>query len=132
MRIGIGGERKGDLADYVISGFRKEDRKTVEDSILRAADAVICTVEKGIDIAMGEYNTKAKKKSAQEKKPERESAEIRDPDRRSAEEGRGESLVRSAETGGGMSGAEKRQRRIMRRRVYECFRDVRSHRRKYP
>ncbi|MFR8250703.1 MAG: hypothetical protein ACLVAI_02555, partial [Anaerovoracaceae bacterium] len=32
------------------------------------------------------YNTKAKKKSAQEKKPERESAEIRDPDRRSAEE----------------------------------------------
>lgn len=86
MRIGIGGERKGDLADYVISGFRKEDRKTVEDSILRAADAVICTVEKGIDIAMGEYNTKAKKKSAQEKKPERESAEIRDPDRRSAEE----------------------------------------------
>lgn len=86
VRIGIGGERKGDLADYVISGFRKEDRKTVEDSILRAADAVICTVEKGIDIAMGEYNTKAKKKSAQEKKPERESAEIRDPDRGSAEE----------------------------------------------
>ena len=86
VRIGIGGERKGDLADYVISGFRKEDRKTVEDSILRAADAVICTVEKGIDIAMGEYNTKAKKKSAHEKKPERESAEIRDPDRRSAEE----------------------------------------------
>ena len=86
VRIGIGGERKGDLAEYVISGFRKEDRKTVEDSILRAADAVICTVEKGIDIAMGEYNTKAKKKSAQEKKPERESAEIRDPDRRSAEE----------------------------------------------
>lgn len=86
VRIGIGGEHKGDLADYVISGFRKEDRKTVEDSILRAADAVICTVEKGIDIAMGEYNTKAKKKSAQEKKPERESAEIRDPDRRSAEE----------------------------------------------
>ena len=86
VRIGIGGERKGDLADYVISGFRKEDRKTVEVSILRAADAVICTVEKGIDIAMGEYNTKAKKKSAQEKKPERESAEIRDPDRRSAEE----------------------------------------------
>ncbi len=23
VRIGIGGERKGDLADYVISGFRK-------------------------------------------------------------------------------------------------------------
>lgn len=85
VRIGIGGERKGDLADYVISGFRKEDRKTVEDVIVRAADAVICTVEKGIDIAMGEYNTKAKKKSAQTKKQEREGASAKDPEKGSAE-----------------------------------------------
>ena len=62
VRVGIGGERKGDLADYVISGFRKEDISTMEEAIVRAADAVICAVEKGIDIAMGQYNTKAKKK----------------------------------------------------------------------
>ena len=71
IRVGIGGERKGDLADYVISGFRKEDVKIMENAILRAADAVICTIEKGIDIAMGEYNTKAKKKEEpEERKPE--------------------------------------------------------------
>ena len=85
VRIGIGGERKGDLADYVISGFRKEDRQIVEDSIVRAADAVICTVERGIDIAMGEYNTKAKKKSAGEKKSGRRSDEG-EINRKSAEE----------------------------------------------
>ena len=62
VRVGIGGERKGDLADYVISGFRKEDISTMEEAIMRAADAVICAVEKGIDVAMGQYNTKAKKK----------------------------------------------------------------------
>lgn len=60
VRIGIGGERRGDLADYVISGFSAEDREKIESAILRAADAVACIVEKGIEAAMGEYNTKAK------------------------------------------------------------------------
>ena len=63
-------ERKGDLADYVISGFSKEDRETVEEAILRAADAAVCIVEKGIEAAMGEYNSKAKtvKKAEEEKR----------------------------------------------------------------
>ena len=60
VRIGIGGERRGDLADYVISGFSKEDREKIENAILRAADATACIVEKGIEAAMGEYNSKAK------------------------------------------------------------------------
>lgn len=70
IRIGIGKERKGDLADYVISGFSKEDRETVEEVILRAADAAVCIVEKGIEAAMGEYNSKAKtvKKAEEEKR----------------------------------------------------------------
>ncbi len=67
IRVGIGGEHKGSLADYVISGFREEDRKTMEEAILRAADSVICTIEKGIDIAMREYNSRAKKKSESKK-----------------------------------------------------------------
>ena len=40
----------------------------MEEAIVRAADSVVCAVEKGIDIAMGEYNSKAKKKSASKKK----------------------------------------------------------------
>lgn len=61
IRIGIGGEHKGDLVNYVISGFSGEAKNEIEKTILRAADAAICMVENGIDRAMGEYNTKKKK-----------------------------------------------------------------------
>jgi PTH1 family peptidyl-tRNA hydrolase len=58
IRIGIGGERKGDLAGYVISGFTGEDRKTIEAAIVKAADAAACLIEYGPDRAMADYNTK--------------------------------------------------------------------------
>ena len=32
----------------------------MEEAIVKAADAVLCLMERGIDIAMGEYNTKTK------------------------------------------------------------------------
>lgn len=70
VRVGIGGERKGDLANYVISGFKGEDKKTMEEAIVKAADAVLCLMERGIDIAMGEYNTKTKKKEKAKEKEE--------------------------------------------------------------
>lgn len=77
VRIGIGGERKGDLADYVISGFSGEDRQVIEEAIVRAADAVACILEKGIDAAMGEYNSKGRKAKEIERK-KREKSENRD------------------------------------------------------
>lgn len=58
IRIGIGGERKMDLADYVIGKFDKSSVKTMEDAVERAASSISCILEKGIDIAMGEYNVK--------------------------------------------------------------------------
>ena len=61
VRVGIGGERKGDLANYVISGFSGDDRKLIEEAIVKAADAVTCLVEDGIDRAMVDYNTKKPK-----------------------------------------------------------------------
>lgn len=67
IRVGIGGERKGDLANYVISGFRKDDVKTVEDAIEKAADAVECWISEGIDVTMNRFNVKKEKK----KKPHR-------------------------------------------------------------
>lgn len=81
VRVGIGGERKGDLANYVISGFSGDDRKLIEEAIVKAADAVTCLVEDGIDRAMVDYNTKKPKvkKQKQEpdtKKPEEEKREI--------------------------------------------------------
>lgn len=65
VRIGIGKERKMPLAGYVLGGFAKEERQLMEDAVERAALAVECMLEKGIDIAMGEYNTTRQAASAE-------------------------------------------------------------------
>ncbi|MEG1583743.1 MAG: aminoacyl-tRNA hydrolase [Anaerovorax sp.] len=58
IRIGIGGERKGDLASYVIGKFHKDSIKTMEEAVRRASAAIECILDEGIDIAMGAYNIK--------------------------------------------------------------------------
>ena len=58
VRIGIGGDRKTGLADYVTGGFRKEEKRLMEDAVLRAVSALECILAKGIDQAMNEYNSK--------------------------------------------------------------------------
>lgn len=58
VRIGIGQDRKMPLAGFVLGGFAKDEKKMMEDAVERAALAVECMLEKGIDIAMGEYNVK--------------------------------------------------------------------------
>lgn len=75
VRVGIGGERKGDLANYVISGFSGDDRKLIEEAIVKAADAVTCLVEDGIDRAMVDYNTKKPKVKKQNQEPDTEKPE---------------------------------------------------------
>lgn len=75
VRVGIGGERKGDLAKYVISGFSGDDRKLIEEAIVKAADAVTCLVEDGIDRAMVDYNTKKPKVKKQKQEPDTEKPE---------------------------------------------------------
>ena len=60
FRIGIGGERKGELADYVLGGFKKEDREKIKSAVENSAKAIELMLVKGIDIAMGEYNKKVK------------------------------------------------------------------------
>lgn len=75
VRVGIGGERKGDLANYVISGFSGDDRKLIEEAIVKAADAVTCLVEDGVDRAMVDYNTKKPKVKKQKQEPDTEKPE---------------------------------------------------------
>lgn len=60
IRIGIGSERRGDLADYVIGGFTKEEVPLLEDAVTRAAAAALSIVEDGIDRAMNKYNVREK------------------------------------------------------------------------
>lgn len=71
IRVGIGGERKGDLANYVISGFSGDDKQTVRDAIVKAAEAAACLVEYGANKAMADYNTKKPKKEKVKKETEK-------------------------------------------------------------
>jgi len=58
IRIGIGKETRMDLKDYVLGGFGKDEKKQIEQAVLHAVKAAACIIEKGIEIAMGEYNAK--------------------------------------------------------------------------
>jgi len=57
LRIGIGatpGER--DAKDWVLSGFRKEEKADIEIALNRAADAAVDWAKSGIDFCMNRYN----------------------------------------------------------------------------
>lgn len=61
-RIKIGVGEKGvdeDLANFVLSTFRKKDQKHIDQAIDAGAEAVITAVEEGIEQAMNRYNNQA-------------------------------------------------------------------------
>lgn len=59
VKIGIGNAPEGwDLKDYVLGRFNDEDRKIINESIAKAADAVETIIKSGIDAAMNIYNGK--------------------------------------------------------------------------
>ncbi len=57
LRIGIG-EPVGDLTDYVLSEFSKEEEIEIEDTIKRAVEAVETYVQDGILAAMNRFNAR--------------------------------------------------------------------------
>lgn len=60
IKIGIGKKHPNqDLADFVLGRFSSEDRKSIEQTILNAAQAVEMTIEHDIDKAMNNFNNKA-------------------------------------------------------------------------
>ncbi|MDP6720650.1 MAG: aminoacyl-tRNA hydrolase [Pirellulaceae bacterium] len=57
LRIGIGPPPDNwDVADYVLSKFRKEEFTEMEHAVLRAADAVACWIRDGVQDCMNRYN----------------------------------------------------------------------------
>ena len=66
LRIGVGrGDPKWDLADHVLARFEPEERKSVEEAIGRAADAVETFVAEGIEPAMNRFNARDDKATAE-------------------------------------------------------------------
>lgn len=66
FRIGIDGERKGDLAQYVLGGFSKESVETMEKAVVLTSEAIEESILNGIDKAMNLYNKRREKKPSEE------------------------------------------------------------------
>lgn len=60
IRIGIGKSGGLDWKDFVIGKMGKQEREIMETAAEKAAEAAECILERGIDIAMNEYNIRAK------------------------------------------------------------------------
>lgn len=56
LRVGIGDNGMIDAADYVLSGFKGDEKERVEQAVQTAVKAVLCWVRDGIDTAMTTYN----------------------------------------------------------------------------
>jgi PTH1 family peptidyl-tRNA hydrolase len=57
LRIGVGAaESSAELREHVLEAFSPEERPRVDDTVLRAADAVECWVVEGITTAMNRFN----------------------------------------------------------------------------
>jgi PTH1 family peptidyl-tRNA hydrolase len=56
IRIGIGGERKLSLRDFVTGGFSKEEKPLLEDAVRRSVGAIESIIAEGVDRAMNRYN----------------------------------------------------------------------------
>ena len=83
IRMGIGKDRRGDLVDFVLGAFTKEDKEVLEPAVERAALAIEMYISEGIEKAMNKYNIKAKKekkKKTEEPVPENNENEIKGND----------------------------------------------------
>ncbi len=58
VKVGVGGKPHPDydMADWVVSKFAGEDKKTIDEAVKRAADAVECFLREGPDRAMNRFN----------------------------------------------------------------------------
>ena len=58
LKVGVGGKPHADydLADWVLGKLTGEDKKVMDESVKRAADAVECLLKDGADKAMNRYN----------------------------------------------------------------------------
>lgn len=56
LKFGIGRAGEGDMVDHVLGRFSPEEAPEVEKSLARAADAVNCVLDSGMESAMTRYN----------------------------------------------------------------------------
>ncbi|MCI0341510.1 MAG: aminoacyl-tRNA hydrolase [Planctomycetales bacterium] len=58
LRLGIGAKDGGDLADYVLARFGRDEMPAVEEAVTRGADAVALWARVGTEAAMNRVNAR--------------------------------------------------------------------------
>ena len=56
LRIGVGQPSEGEAIDFVLSRFKPGERKAVEETIAKAAEAVLIWIRQGLDPCMNRAN----------------------------------------------------------------------------
>jgi PTH1 family peptidyl-tRNA hydrolase len=56
VRIGVGRQGSGDLVNHVLGEWGAGDRKLMDESAARGAEAVICWLDEGVERAMNRFN----------------------------------------------------------------------------
>lgn len=56
IRIGIGGNKKKDIIDFVIGGFDKNEKRALGKAVIQSSKALKAIVTDGIEKAMNKYN----------------------------------------------------------------------------
>ena len=57
LKVGVGSKLEGqNLANFVLSKFSNDEKRTIEDSISNASKAIETIISKDLDMAMNEYN----------------------------------------------------------------------------
>lgn len=57
LRVGIATEiHKGDITRYVLSPFKRKDKRNVSHTVSLAKEVITCLLEEGIDKAMSRFN----------------------------------------------------------------------------
>ena len=68
-------DRSSDLANHVLGHFESEDAKIMEQAMEKAADAAMCFLTEGADLAMNRYNTPKEKKPKKPADPDSTTAD---------------------------------------------------------
>ena len=69
LRIGIGASRAGKAVQHVLGNFDKAEEELMATALDRAAGAVECWLDRGIDAAMNQYNLLPANLADQTEKP---------------------------------------------------------------
>jgi PTH1 family peptidyl-tRNA hydrolase len=56
LRVGIGAAPAKGAVDYVLGRFFEEEKKQLDETLIRAAAAVNCAIDNGVNAAMNEFN----------------------------------------------------------------------------